>query len=220
MPYQHTNTKSFNNNGIYKYKEIGSQILVWSRDGNKPLRNTRGVVISAHGGYSKGQSFTVRPYMRIFFYAPHGYSLNDPSMHRVVTGNAKFYGKPLTPGDTSYDYVLSKYQGKHGGKDGDDYAMISSGMHPETLEAQMARLREQGLNVIQQTMPQIKYDVVTIRNRKGFYKDVTLSGVIDELRKHGYEYNEVHCSFCRCPVSYPWSTEAPSWSVDKNTGQV
>ncbi|MDX1812138.1 MAG: hypothetical protein R3240_09335 [Gammaproteobacteria bacterium] len=191
--YKHINIYSYVNDGTFQYRRIGRHILVWSV-GAKPPEGPRGVIISAHGCQTPfNASFKVPANTKVYFYCPHGYSLEDPQTIRIARGEIAYNGEPYNAGETCPDYKLGKYQGKHGGKESDDYDMIGKKMHPQYLQ----KLVEE-LGIMHNDIKDIQYDIVTIRHRKvGFAPK--LSEVITQLRENGYNYTEIHCAFCRSP---------------------
>jgi hypothetical protein len=189
--------------GILQWSEVGDHAIVWSRGKKKPT-GEKGCVISAHGGEAQiNGTLTLRsPSITLVWYGPHGVPLKDPMVGMVARKLVVEHGTTTVARGTTpdQDYILSKFQGKHGGGKVqlEDYDSIRQGMHPETYQDFIS----QGFKVMDQerNLAPIVLDVVTIRNRNCFYSSPTLFKVISDLHANGWIYNEIHCSFCRGAV--------------------
>jgi hypothetical protein len=156
------------------------------------------------------------PQTSLTYYCPHGRPLNDPSIEAIIAKTVHSYGDPVDS-RASQDYELSKYTNtgtelKHN-KAGESYARIGKlderfaeahALHAGAVgwlvddvlnnDALLPQLTEQ--SALEQRYRELAMDVVTIRNRF-WLKSPKLSEVLTELWKYGYQYADVHCSFCR-----------------------
>jgi putative adhesin Stv-like protein len=82
-------------------------------------------------------------------------------------------------GDQCPNYLLSKQQ--KGSKDHSNRYDIVDYKHLETY--------------VERRIGDHQVDIVTVRNRFG--KDVYLDDVLKSFIKHGFNYSEIRCSFCR-----------------------
>lgn len=200
--------------GAYTAHEVGRKLYCWKGTSAKTK-----AVISAHGGYIlSNKPFRVPANMTIHFYAPHGFILKDPGIRPVATG-------VLTPidsyngGSQCPNYILDKYQGKHGGKPGkpaETYNDIGQGMHKGAIVASAEAW--QGRPLDEQQLAEIKdviMDVITIRNR-ALTKSPTLEEVVKAVVDNKLGYTEIHCSFCRCRTGMPDECDM-SWDARAGT---
>ncbi|WP_444928552.1 putative adhesin [Microbulbifer sp. SSSA002] len=185
------------------------------------------LVISAHGAatkqmfYNKGHGGD-----NLLFFAPHGYTLEDPGLQDVVDGKAKVH-EHIAKGKMGRNYTLSKFQGYHGttagqifGRlsrpfvaDDESYAQIQQvvdNAHNHNIKAirNQARLQQYDLNdPFQKSMYDAKVgaslyttkmeaNFLTIRNRFG-KSNPTLVDVLNILHRNGLHYDNIYCSFCR-----------------------
>lgn len=168
-----------------------------------PKEKTDRVIISAHGGHalvSGTNTFRVPTDTVLRFYSSDENSVLDP-------GFSSFYASEAAPkevlsdGDKSFDYILSKYQGRHGNKS-ETYDSIATALssavngRKNTLklaEKNKGAARDKLLNSA------ARYKVaavLTVRNRwlKG---EATLSKVIREVKATAPEIVIFDCLFCR-----------------------
>ncbi len=166
-------------------------------------------VISAHGGYSSStKKFSVQA-TSLKYYVNHGDVQQD-------FGIAKFGGtgitkpeviEPIGAGQQSYNYELSKYQGRHGGtknKPAETYDSIKGEQISinEAVEAQKLMIEkliakgesQDRLDKVRAAVSR-SFDVVTVRNR-WFSSGTNLKDVIAQISKV-HKYSVYHCFFCR-----------------------
>jgi hypothetical protein len=223
-------------NGVFKAIEfsgdVGKHIYVWNANGQKPA-DGRCAVISAHGLQAKINGAYPAPKMALYFYAPHGYVLQDPGLVRVNDGRTNCY-EEIDPGEAQQDYELSKYQGYHS-KANETYGYIQKDMQAPNLRAQIEKepiadfkwIKDEGERTAliakrQQEkaakiagVKEFNMDVITIRHRRGWHSGtVTLFQILNFLYGQGYKYSGIHCSFCRGPRT----GKDESWNPGINTG--
>ena len=188
----------------FEKNELGNKVYVWTRGGGK-ANQQQAAVISSHGGQAIfNGKFDVKAGMTLHFYCPHGWVLSDPSLHDVILGNAII--KETVTGARRYaDYKLSKYQGQKHGSERESYANIAPlGMTDDDLVG-IGFTREQ---LAARPTP-LPLDIITIRSRD-YRVSPMLSDVLKLLRDKGWNYQTIHCSFCRCPQL---KTELGTWDA-------
>lgn len=223
--------------GEFMPTPVGRHVYVWSPGGRKPAARSRDCVISAHGGAGRinGTIKGSRP-EKLLFYCPHGYVLSAPPILSILSGQVKPY-EPVPTNELRQDYVLTKFQGRHQGENSngmETYGYLQHGMHSGAQKDSVTEgfldsfernekkpnhplyaINKAGLvNGYIESMNSIKaveMDVVTIRYRSVSFGEVTLYGVIEALEKHGFQYRNVHCSFCRVTP-----TSKGDWSTSQN----
>ncbi|WP_444911558.1 putative adhesin [Microbulbifer sp. ANSA003] len=204
------------------------------------------LVISAHGAatkqvfYNKGHGGD-----NLLFFAPHGYTLEDPGLQDVVDGKAKVH-EHIGKGKICRNYMLKKFQGYHGStagqifgrlsrrfiNDGESYAQIQNVVdeaHNHNVKAirNQARLQQYDLNdPFQKSLYDAKVgaslyttkmeaNFLTIRNRHN-QKSPTLADVLNILHRNNLHYENIYCSFCRNELSVGnLILGTPSWDSKK-----
>jgi len=167
------------------------------------------LLISAHG-LSSGRPFVVPAWTRLHYYAPRDrFLVMDMSKFNL----SAVVEEEIDGGNHSPDYLLSKYQGRHGAA-GETYASlgvmvdqvrnaIAAGpTAPPAIPANIGpNLRNQLLSNHRATYENLlPFDILTIRNRSVF-KGGSLAGIpLSEVLAavgavHRYAY--ICCSFCR-----------------------
>lgn len=188
---------------------VGSKLYFF-----KSKTNSTDALISAHGGYHKGNNtFKVPSGVEIIFYGIHGNLLQDPGIKLASTKNVVAV-ETVTSGGNCVDYVLSKYQGSHGGtagKPAETYSSINKQLEAdsdmltrqfEALFSEKLQLSPKKQEVVQKTVKNIlttpTMNVVTIRNRWNMVGgDIYLKDVIKAVTKQFPGIKRFHCSFCR-----------------------
>ncbi|QFT56409.1 putative adhesin [Microbulbifer sp. THAF38] len=183
----------------------------------KRLGEASNLVISAHGAATKQHFYTNgHGGDNIFFFSPHGYSLSDPGISSVLSGNAKYH-EWIKKGKVCHNYTLSKYQGYHGTTTGqilgrvtrpfikgESYTDVQNALDNAHKHNQDYSSLDPN-NPIHQKMlanikPVMEADLLTIRHRVG-KDDPTLVDVINTLHANKLHYDNIYCSFCRSEVS-------------------
>lgn len=193
----------FGNLPVHAWK-LGRRFLLWTSDRGQ----ARTLVVSSHGYYMPWNS-TVRIPLgtEIHTYAPHGYVLTDPRLHRVVNRTVRPFAissafdntlvsnsltlPPLTrvdkiiagtelPGRMK-NYTLSKFQSLRD-ESYDDVAHI---------------VRHSNASPFRNQLPATPMDVLTVRNRFGMSAP-TLADLFDTLYSRGIHYDKILLVHCRC----------------------
>lgn len=182
---------------------LGSKLYIF-----KSKSNSTDCLISAHGGYHKGTtSFAVDQGVEVVFYGAHGNTLSDPGVKLI-----DYPAKPAQvipnriDGNQCLNYVLSKYQGSHGGTPGkpaETYERIANRVkyNDDTINERFQKLLtttkpDLGERLLKSILQYKTMSVVTIRNRWSG-SDVYLKDVIKAVRKELPGMKRFHCSFCR-----------------------
>ncbi|WP_426118641.1 dermonecrotic toxin domain-containing protein [Pseudomonas sp. DSP3-2-2] len=184
--------------------KLTHKFLLWTSDRGK----ARTLVVSTHGYYLPWSKNTLIPNgTELRVYAPHGYTLIDPSLHRVIQQRVKPFGildnqantlvaAPNTPlpyaltdkllAGTSQpgkikNYKLSKFQSP----DNESYRYISH------------VVRDSNLSPFSGQLLRTPMDVLTVRKRFGM-ADPTLEDLFKGLFDHGIHYDKILLLHCRC----------------------
>jgi len=178
--------------------DLGGRFYIFAPDDSFDAAEDH-LLISAHGGYMnlKGplgaKQIQVPGWTQLYFYADHGSTIQDPGVYNVMKGEYQV-SETKGPGSFVTDYSLSKYQGRHGGGDGETYASISDQVsrNSKVLE-DVGSGRTKGRNFA------FKFHILTVRNRR-LKSDPDLSDVFAALTTANRQYQNIHCSFCRSPM--------------------
>ena len=166
------------------------------------------VIITAHGGHkvlSKTNSFKVPTDTVLQFYSDDTFSVKDPGFSDFFT-KLSVPKEVLSEGDTCFDYVLSKYQGRHGNKK-ETYQSIGTDIDDMYRAAKnhasnVSKYEKMGMTEkAQQNKDLAAFKskvpaVMTVRNRWG-KGDVTLSIAIDAVKHAAGSVQVFDCLFCR-----------------------
>jgi hypothetical protein len=215
---------------VYVPNEVGWNLYLWSGKKGKPSRPR--CAISAHGATSLINNEKERSKLpagvRVVFYGPHGYTLQNPTLYKVIAGLQRSH-ETVNSRDLGQDYDLSKSQDTHQSAAGVNEDNRGTGESYKFIGEQMHFMKRHMKKELAGTAPafqaavaaahdnyerRIGMDVVTVRNRKVF-SDITLFQVINTLWKSGYRYEEIHCIFCRGEGQTPGS-----WNPTGNTGTL
>jgi hypothetical protein len=174
----------------------------------KSSTNLVDCVITAHGGYIfENRAFTVPKDVTLKFFAEHGNTLTDPGMKNLMAQLAD--AKPvetLTSGQTCKNYLLSKYQGRHGAADETYESIMRDIERADTTRMNFqgdigkAALKgnDRGVQVLLKGLARNSgASVITIRNRWDVLAGVPLAEVIRDVRKVAPSLHNFYCSFCR-----------------------
>ncbi|RMV81091.1 hypothetical protein ALP03_02223 [Pseudomonas amygdali pv. tabaci] len=184
--------------------KLGRRFLLWTSDRGQ----ARTLVVSTHGYYTPWTATVKIPNgTEIRTYAPHGYELVDPKLHRIVNKNARPFAisntkenilmypvaahEPLLMTDkiiagTSLpgrlkNYSLSKFQ-TTSYETYDDIARVVGDSNASPLKG---------------WLPPTPMDVLTVRNRFG-KTPPSLSDLFNSLSTQGIHYDRVLLVHCRC----------------------
>lgn len=172
------------------------------------------LLITAHGIAAPG-TFKVPSRTQLNFYAPSKQFLVMPQSMFELGTQVK---EQLNPGSDCSNYVLSKYQGRHGDIK-ETYNSLKNKINDTNrqingFDQSIRDIRNSPNNIydkqtkeklVRQTIDQsknlFKLDFLTIRNRN-YFNPVSFKGVLDELNRSGYNYNHIFCSFCRGRIPF------------------
>ncbi|MCD5984636.1 dermonecrotic toxin domain-containing protein [Pseudomonas sp. CDFA 610] len=212
------NTPHFGSVPVHAWK-LGRKFLLWTSD----CGQARTLVLSTHGHYLPWSSTVKIPNgTELRSYAPHGYELVDPLLHRVVSkrvlpfaisseaGNTpgaisspqatlimtdKLMAGTALPGRFK-NYTLSKFQTIH--------------HEPYTDIAHI--VRNSNASPLPGQLPQTPMDVLTVRNRFGL-PSPTLSDLFDTLSAQGIHYDRILLVHCRCAALSSLLKRAPVYKA-------
>jgi hypothetical protein len=167
------------------------------------------LLISAHG-LSSGRPFVVPAWTRLHYYAPRDrFLVMDMSKFNL----SAVVEEEIDGGNHSPNYLLSKYQGRHGAE-GETYASLGAMVDqvrnaiatgptaPPAMPGNIGpNLRKDVLRNHRATYENLlPFDILTIRNRSVF-KGGSLAGIplSEALAAVGavHQYAYIFCSFCR-----------------------
>ncbi|KTB73877.1 MULTISPECIES: dermonecrotic toxin domain-containing protein [Pseudomonas] len=195
--------------------KLGRRFLLWTSDRGQ----ARTLVVSTHGYYTPWATTVKIPNgTEIRTYAPHGYELVDPKLHRIVNKNARPFAisntkenilmysvaahEPLLMTDkilagTSLpgrlkNYSLSKFQ-TASYETYDDIARVVGNSNASPLKG---------------WLPPTPMDVLTVRNRFG-KAPPSLSDLFHSLSTQGIHYDRVLLVHCRCAAISALLRRAP-----------
>lgn len=202
--------------------KVGTDLYLW-----KSAVNERDCVISAHGGYVFGcEDFRVPDGISLVFYNTEGSSLDDPSIGSFL----QFLGRAVPvetrrAGQACRNYLLAKYQGKHGGADGRTEVESYEGVRGQidAMDRQYTTksralwralsLPAAGVDTghLDEALAKTKSAcVLTVRNRADMFMGVPLEHAVQQARRAMPSLTTFHCLFCRClalPFTQPRTEE-------------
>lgn len=161
------------------------------------------LLISAHGA-AIGTRFDVPDWANLHFYGRHGAAVIDPGFREIIRGDYQVM-ESATGGVQCSNYLLSKYQGRHGNAR-ETYESLQREVQSNTLFLEQAhqamalgdeRRGRPFRRVLNSHNFNFHFDVLTVRNRWNIILGITLSSVLQQLEANGYRYEQIHCSFCR-----------------------
>lgn len=200
---------------------VGKWIYLWSGRSSKPHEGSDQAtcIISAHGvqqwfGNSLNRSFTVRKDTELVFYAPHGYTLEDPGIGPIANKSAKAFER-YKSGSSCPNYTLTKFQGYHGEAAGAILGIVASPFITVTQGAETYQLLKNRINYVN-SKGLDERDILTIRYHP-FQTATNLSDVLDVMWNNGYRYREYHCSFCRPSIGGAVFGQAGSHNIKSNS---
>lgn len=184
--------------------KMGRRFLLWTSDRGQ----ARTLVVSTHGHYLPWSSSVRIPLgTEIQTYAPHGFILVDPMLHRIVSktvqpfaisnaaGNTLVQTRSALPSLVRTDkmmagtslpgrlknYTLSKYQS----------------VRHESYEDIAHIVRNSNASPLRGQLPATPMDVLTVRNRFGV-PSPTLADLFDTIYAQGIHYDKILLVHCRC----------------------
>lgn len=199
MPHTYPQQMTQQNNQV----ALGDRLYLFESD-----TTSHRALITAHGGYWAGtKKFRVPEGVSVYFYTPHGTVLSDPGISFLKDGS-KEPTRILKGGDECFNYILSKYQGRHGSQK-ETYEAIAKSVKKgdeviNNYQKDINHAFDHGKDkmavvMMRHAMANKNSHVVTIRNRR-LKSDINLKYVIDTVRASYPEVTEFHCSHCRSNI--------------------
>ncbi|OUM09228.1 hypothetical protein BW686_00605 [Pseudomonas syringae] len=183
--------------------KLGRRFLLWTSDRGQ----ARTLVVSTHGYYTPWTATVKIPNgTELRTYAPHGYELTDPGLHRVVNKNARPFALSSTAANTLMqppplepllitdklmagtslpgrlkNYNLSKFQTTRD-EPYDEIARV---------------VRNSNASPLRGWLPPTPMDVLTVRKRFGMTPP-SLADLFKSLSAQGIHYDRILLVHCRC----------------------
>ncbi len=206
--------------------KLGRKFLLWTSDRTQ----ARTLVVSSHGYYLPWTRATAIPNgTELRTYAPHGYELIDPELHKVVSQTIKPYAMlnnaQARPGSTAgpfsdlvegnrlmagtplsghiKNYTLSKFQSDTY-ESYQDISHIVSHAHRPVPPA---------------PLPAAPVDVLTVRNRFGMTSP-TLQDLFAELHLQGIHYDKILLVHCRCSAISAMLGRSPKFDAPQGPSPI
>lgn len=182
--------------------KLQRQFLLWTAE----HRQARTLVVSSHGYYlpwSKNTGIPVGTELHV--YAPHGYVLVDPKLHRVVSKKTAPFALLDSQGNTASNpqipaYILSDKLLAGASRPGliKNYSLSKFQSPVDESYQDISRIvRNSNRTPSMSTLPAAPMDVLTIRNRFGT-PHPTLEELFNALSETGIHYEKILLVHCRC----------------------
>lgn len=193
--------------------KLRRQFLIWTAETGQ----ARTLVISSHGYHLPWSKQAAIPNgTELHVYTPHGHSLSDPGLHRVVSRKVEAFAvldtqnnsavKPAPPGYTLTDklmagtsrqgmiknYTLGKFQSPNY----ESYRDISH------------IVRNSNGSPFLSALPPAPMDILTVRNRFGM-PNPSLENLFEALADSGIHYDRIVLLHCRCSLLKALVGQAP-----------
>lgn len=187
---------------------IGSDLYLWHGDERSDY-----LLITAHGLHIPTSTFRVPADTVLHFYAPRRQFLRMTIADFTLGSTVE---EVVGAGAVSRNYLLSKYQGRHGGGLSEDYdslrAQIDStrskiadgvgdlpGRPADMSDINWKKSLESYEDAKKSHENLIPFDFLTVRNpyKMGVVRGNTLNNALRALSDAGIHYPFVFCSFCR-----------------------
>jgi hypothetical protein len=196
--------------------KLGRKFLLWTSDKGQ----ARTLVVSTHGYHLPWTKTTAIPNgTELRTYAPHGYELVDPRLHRVVSQRVSPFSLLTNVDNTAAhalppylatdkllagtsltgrikNYSLSKFQSTTG----ETYQDISNVVRNSNLPPWHGQL------------PKVPMDVLSVRNRFGMTPP-TLEDLFKTLARQGIHYDKILLVHCRCSALKSLLGLAPDYTA-------
>ncbi|WP_122314477.1 dermonecrotic toxin domain-containing protein [Pseudomonas cichorii] len=204
------------NLAIHAWK-LGRKFLLWTS--SRGQANT--LVISTHGHYAPWSGTVKIPNgTQVHTYAPHGYILSDPKLHRVVSGKVATFAISDASGNTLAmppsslpslvvtdklmagtalpgrlkNYTLSKFQTTT----------------DETYQDIAHIVRNSNVSPFRHSLPPTPMDILTVRNRFAMSAP-SLEELFNTLWELGIHYDRILLVHCRCSAIDELLRRAPDY---------
>lgn len=181
-----------------KQFELGSNFYLFTADDAGKGCDT--LVITAHGGIWRGSSRTIHyAHGDLHYYSKHGVTTDDNGLERfkVDSFNESQRVETVIKHAKTYNYGLSKYQGRHGNEN-ETYESIMRDSLATFVPKKINAIGVGAQGFERYNTSSGTFDILTVRNRyKGLTTGVNLQRVFEELHNRSYLYKSIHCYFCR-----------------------
>ncbi len=211
-------TPHFGGVPVHAWK-LGRRFLLWTSDRGQ----ARTLVVSSHGHYLPWTGTVNIPNgTEIRTYAPHGYELVDPLLHRIVSQRVEPFAISSTAGNTPVapgpsltplvmtdkliagtalpgrlkNYTLSKFQ------------TVSNESYNDISHI----VRHSNASPFRDPLPPVPMDVLTVRNRFGM-PSPTLADLFNMLAAQGIHYDRLLLVHCRCAAISSLLQRAPVYKA-------
>ncbi len=203
--------------------KLGHRFLLWTSE----RAQARTLVVSTHGYYLPWTKTTAIPNgTELRTYAPHGFALVDPGIHRVVSQRAGPFSLLTTVDNTpamalpAYaatdkvlagtslpgrikNYTLSKFQGTRN----------------ETYQDIHNVVRNSNQRPWHPSLPTVPMDVLTVRNRFGM-RHPNLEDLFKTLSEQGIHYDRILLLHCRCSAISASMGLSPSYRATSSAALI
>ncbi|WP_440060514.1 dermonecrotic toxin domain-containing protein [Pseudomonas syringae] len=184
--------------------KLGRRFLLWTSDRGQ----ARTLVVSTHGYYTPWTATVKIPNgSEIRTYAPHGYELVDPKLHRIVNKNVRPFAISNTAANTLiqptplFDSTLitdkfiagTSLPGRL-----KNYSLSKFQTTTDEPYEEIARVvRNSNASPLRGWLPPTPTDVLTVRNRFGMTPP-SLADLFNSLSVQGIHYDRILLVHCRC----------------------
>lgn len=206
--------------------KLGRRFLLWTSE----HRQARTLVVSSHGYYLPWTRTSAVPNgTELRTYAPHGHSLVDPSLHRVVSQKVAPYSllndTHTLPGPRT---------GELPGAPGADILMAGTPLAGRIKNYTLAKFQSERYESYRQIshivrnshqpspgsdLPAVAMDVMTVRNRFGM-PNPSLEDLFAELHRHGIHYDRILLLHCRCSALSSLLGRAPEFVAPQGSSPI
>lgn len=183
-----------------KRLEVGSNFYLFTASDAGTTSDT--LVISAHGAILRGSSRTIHyQYGDLHYYSKHGVATIDKGLDtfKVDGFNTSQREETVLKNAKTYNYGLSKYQGRHNSGGQETYETIQTGALAAFVPKKINAMNGANAHEFERyNTASGTFDILTVRNRyHGFTFGIDLQLVFHELARRGSFYTNIHCYFCR-----------------------
>lgn len=196
--------------------KLGHKFLLWTSERGQ----ARTLVVSTHGYYLPWTRTTAIPNgTELRTYAPHGFALVDPGIHRVVSQRAGPFSL-LTNVDNTPAIALPAYAAT-------DKVLAGTSLPGRIKNYTLSKFQNTRYETYQDisrvvvnsnqrpwhaSLPTVPMDVLTVRNRFGMLHP-NLEDLFKILSEQGIHYDRILLLHCRCSAISALRGLAPSYSA-------
>ncbi len=194
--------------------KLGRRFLLWTSDRGQ----ARTLVVSTHGYYLPWTSTVEIPNgTEIHTYAPHGYELVDPKLHRVVSEHVNAFAisnalenRLVQPSNLAPQVITDKLMaGTALPGSLKNYTLSKFQTAADESYQDIANVvRNSNASPLRGWLPPTPMDVLSIRNRFGMTPP-SLADLFDTLSAQGIHYDRILLVHCRCAAISSMLRRAP-----------